>query len=128
MPPGKGSLILEREGEPGTDCTSDIHTTFNAHLKACKFSAGFLSSFSRRKDPVNSEVHWHAMKPWYCQVQWQSGKIGAPSRTVPQKPAAHQFWLRLQMWLTAGFKESLSDCLGTGSYRTWFQFLSCGVF
>lgn len=44
MPSGKGSLILEQEGQPSAGCTSHVQTTFKAYLKACKNSAGFLSS------------------------------------------------------------------------------------
>lgn len=122
MPSGKGSLIPEREGKPGTGCTSHVQTAFKAYLKyALKNSAGFLTSL------VEERILWTRR---FIGTQWNPDTVGCNGRLgstgkhweATQKPVAHQFWLRL-LGLTSCFKERLSDSLGIGSCQTRFKLL-----
>lgn len=81
----------------------------NSHKKN---NIGFVRLLNRRKEPVNSEINWHPVKPWHRQVQWQSWNIGVPKKTTSKVVSSVQ-------WC---FRGGLS-----GGYETSFNFW-CGFF
>lgn len=86
----------------------------NSHKKN---NIGFVRLLNRRKEPVNSEINWHPVKPWHRQVQWQSWNIGVPKKTTSKVVSSVQWCFR--GGLSGGYETSfnfwcvffLFDCL-----------------